>query len=89
MNYSEIIKGHVNEFIGAQNELSSKRLEICQNCPLLKRTSIGIICDPNKYLNPITNEVRTTPKDGFFGGCKCRLKAKTRNPDSKCPAGKW
>jgi hypothetical protein len=34
---------------------------------------MGGICNNNKYLNPITNQVSDTPKDGYKRGCGCRI----------------
>jgi hypothetical protein len=34
---------------------------------------MGGICNNNKYLNPITNQVSDTSKDGYKRGCGCRI----------------
>src|SRR5690606_27618022 len=89
----EIVEGHANEFLAnigiKQNKDVQKvfdsREAICNACPLKK----GNTCDPTKYINPNTMEVRTTPAKGFFKGCGCRLSAKQRSQSSKCPAGFW
>lgn len=93
MSINQIIKGHVNEFLGREDELSELRTKICEQCPLYKVTFIkdwfGGICDSNKYLNPQTNQVSYFPGEGFVQGCSCRVNAKTRVLDAKCVAGKW
>lgn len=47
------------------------------------------MCNSKLWLNPDTNEVSLTAKDGFVQGCGCRLLAKTTLPNAKCVAGKW
>lgn len=85
----DIIKGHVNELFDWEGDLSKERLAICVTCPLYKLTELGYRCDPHLYLNPETMEVSETPQEGFYGGCNCRLAAKTRVPEASCPAGLW
>lgn len=89
MGIKNIITGHVNELLGNHEELHDLRINICQTCPLYKLSDFGYVCDPKKYLNPLTNEVSYFPKAGYFKGCNCRLEAKTRDKESSCPARKW
>jgi len=84
-----IITGHVNEALNREEILSKERLKVCENCPLRIQTIFGLICDSKRWLNPLTNEESYTTKVGFKKGCGCRLDAKTRTPDEKCPTGKW
>jgi hypothetical protein len=84
-----IAKGHYNELLNKEQELSTKRLLVCHKCPLFIKTMFGEMCDPKKYLDPKTNEVSIIAREGFFKGCGCRLEAKTRTPNESCPAGKW
>lgn len=89
MGVSDIIKGHINEAIGANEDLSKNRLEICRKCKLYKKASYGEICNNNLFLNPETDEVSVFPKQGFYKGCGCRLAAKTTLSTAHCPAKKW
>ena len=89
MGITEIIKGHLNEALESNKDLSEERLTICKDCPLFKKKSYGMTCNANLYLNPETNETSFRPKPGFYKGCGCRLKAKTTLEDAHCPAYKW
>ena len=40
-------------------------------------------------MNPITKEVSTEKRDGFFKGCGCRLLAKTTLTNASCPVKQW
>lgn len=84
-----IIEGHINELLGLNDDISKKRLLICRQCPLYKRTYFGPICNSKLYYNPTTNELSETPKEGFIQGCGCRLEAKTTLINEKCIIGKW
>lgn len=88
----EIVEGHINEarsLTGTGNELveqmSIVRSNICNACPLKK----GNTCNPNLYLRPEDMDVSNTPKEGYFVGCGCRLSAKQKSRNSRCPAGLW
>lgn len=86
----DILNGHLKELVGNNEELSQSRLEICKQCPLLTNNELlGLICSSSKYLNPKTMEVSTTPRKDFIRGCNCRMKAKSRLPNSHCIAGLW
>ena len=88
MEIGKIIKGHANELLGLNNDLSSSRLAICLKWPLYKNF-LGGQCNPRLWLNPNTNEISNKRLDGFYKGCGCRLQAKTREVTSACPAKKW
>lgn len=64
-----------------------KREEICRTCPIFN--SSRAICNPKLYLNPDTNEISTTQKNGFIRGCGCHVLIKMRNLVNHCIAGKW
>lgn len=89
MNVKGIVKGHVNELLGRKQELSEARMEICNACPLKVQKTYGAVCDPQRFVNPDTNEISFFPKEGFYKGCGCRLNAKTRDAEEICPAQKW
>lgn len=88
MNVGNIIKGHINEVLNINEDISGNRLEICYRCPLYS-SRLGGVCNNRLWLNPNTGDVSTTKKPGYINGCACRLSAKTRLPNAKCPAGKW
>lgn len=85
---SQIVKGHVNEVLGLNTDLSAKRMEICRMCPIYS-PKLGGLCNSNLYLNPYTNEVSTVKREDYIQGCGCRLSAKTTLPNANCPADKW
>ena len=58
------------------------------NCPLYSNR-MGGICNNKLWLNINTGDVSTTNKPGYKSGCGCRLSAKTRLAQAKCPVGKW
>lgn len=76
----EIVKGHLKELVNSSQELRDKRMEICNACPLITATVLGVVCDKTK-------EIKTAA--GTVKGCGCRLEAKTRLKGERCPAGKW
>jgi hypothetical protein len=41
------------------------------------------------YINPETNKVSTTPKEGYIKGCNCYIPRKVLKINAKCPARKW
>lgn len=88
MEISNIIKGHWNELIGNNEDISKNRLKICYACPLYS-IKYGGICNSKLWLNPITGDVSTVQKDGYKNGCGCRIQAKTRLPNATCPLSKW
>lgn len=85
---TNIVKGHVNELLNLNADISKNRIEICKNCPLFKN-EWGGICNEKLWLDPDTNTVSIKPKEGYVQGCGCRLLAKTTLPNAKCVAGKW
>lgn len=88
MELTNIIKGHWNEVIGNNRDLSESRLIICYSCPLYS-PRLGGVCNNKLWLNPNTGDVSTEPKDGYRRGCGCRLLPKTTLPNAVCPLGKW
>ena len=86
----QILKGTYNNILNKEEELYKGRISICKSCKLYKIDGIfGPECNPTIYLNPISNEISTKPKEGFINGCGCVLRSKTRVKDAKCPVGKW
>lgn len=85
----DIIEGHVNELFDRNKEFHEHRMDICRKCPLYKQSMIGPMCNNKLWLNVSTGEVSSYAKQGFTRGCGCRLDAKTRNPNNRCPNNKW
>ena len=88
MGVGDIVKGHVNELLNRNEDISKVRMDICRKCPLFI-SELGGICNPRLYLNVETGDVSTKKMDGYVSGCGCRLSAKTRLSKSRCPNGKW
>lgn len=78
----QIIKGVKNRIIPTTNteELSTYRLSICKQCPIF--VDIIYRCDKSGF---VVHSITGNP----VNGCGCRLKEKTRNYNSSCPALKW
>lgn len=89
MGIKDIIQGHYNELMNNEEDLFKKRMKICTECALYKRTDIGPVCNAALYLNVETNIAQLKRQEGLVKGCGCRLNAKTRLVDAKCPANKW
>jgi len=90
MKIKNIVVGHYNEIMNKHEDVATARMEICKRCPLIKMTQEwGPICNPDLYLNVPTNTAIDHPQAGYTKGCGCRLKAKTRDLESHCPAKKW
>lgn len=71
-------------------DLARIRMNICKRCPLYKnKYFLFPVCNEKLYLNPITNDVSTTPKEGYRRGCGCNLEYRTLNPTQHCINGKW
>lgn len=87
-NIGNIVKGHINELLDINEDISKNRLQVCYRCPLYSY-KLGGICNSRLWLNPNTGDVSTTQKEGYVRGCNCRLNAKTRLPNATCPANKW
>lgn len=77
----------INVNVKEQNTNMKDRLEICKKCPICDLDNM--ICKPNLYLNPETNEASVVPMKGFIKGCGCALLFKTKNLNKHCPANKW
>ena len=88
MSIKDIIEGHINEALNKNKSLSEERLEICKKCPIIKYTTLGPICDPDKWINK-NGEVSLEKQPGFIKGCACRLNAKTRITTNHCVINKW
>lgn len=86
---TNIVAGHVSEFLGQNEEISKARLTICRKCGLYNYGIVGVTCNSSLYINPETDEVSEVYKDGYVKGCGCRLNAKTRVMYEACPANKW
>ena len=87
-NVGNIVKGHINEALNLNEDISDKRMKICKVCPIYS-DRFGGICNSKLWLNPETGEVSLESLPGFVRGCACRLNAKTRILDETCPAKKW
>lgn len=88
MQIADIALGHAKEVFNLGKDLSKNRLRICYSCPLYSNR-MGGICNNKLWLNINTGDVSTTNKSGYKSGCGCRLSAKTRLAQAKCPVGKW
>lgn len=86
---TQILKGHRNELLNKENLLHYKRMSICRLCPLMEETAFGKVCSNTKYVNIKTGKVSPIPCKDCENGCGCRLSAKTRVPEAKCPLEKW
>ena len=85
---SDIVGGHVKEFLELNEDLYLERIKICKQCPLYL-DKLGGMCDSSLWINPDTNETSDIPLYGWFRGCGCRLRAKARNKDNQCIINKW
>lgn len=91
-NRHQILSGHINELKSVLNLGSDEqevifhfRKEICDSC-LLKTNNY---CDSKKWIHPVTLELKNRKTEGYIRGCGCRLSAKQRAYNAKCPAGFW
>lgn len=64
-----------------------ERTRICRECAICDLENE--VCNAKLYVNPETNDVSTSPKEGYIKGCGCALAYKIKNKNKKCPAGKW
>lgn len=87
-NVGQIVEGTVKNILDINTELSDERMKICKECPLYI-PFMGGQCNSKGWLNPNTNEVSTVAKEGYYKGCGCILKSKTKAKYAECPAGKW
>ncbi len=88
MGISSILKGHLNEALGLNKDISLTRLNICKRCPLML-DKFGGICNNRLWINPNTQELSIKELDGYKNGCGCRIRAKITLLNSTCPIGKW
>ncbi len=63
------------------------RLRICLECPIYSPSNGR--CNSKLWINPDTNDVSTTAKNGYIRGCNCVVKIKMKNKNAHCIAGKW
>ncbi len=64
-----------------------ERKEICDRCPIFKRSNDT--CNSDLWINPDTDEISPRAKAGYIKGCGCIMSVKMNNPNSHCVAGKW
>ena len=64
-----------------------ERTKICRKCPICDIQKW--VCNARLFLNPDTNEVSNSPKEGFIKGCGCLLSRKIPDMNKHCPAKKW
>ena len=88
MEIGNIVKGHINEVLKLNKDISTGRLQICHKCPLYS-TKFGGLCNNRLWLNVETGDVSMTKRAGYKNGCGCRLSAKTSLTNAICPVGKW
>lgn len=88
MEIGNIVKGHINEALGLNKDLSKSRMQICYSCPLYS-DKFGGLCNSKLWLNQLTGDISTINKPGYKNGCGCRLQAKTKLSNAVCPLGKW
>lgn len=86
-----IVEGHVNELLDINSSIAQPRLKICKLCRLYHQNKITgwMECNSKLWLNPETNDVSKEKQDGYVKGCGCRINAKIRVANERCPAGKW
>ena len=87
-NVFDIIEGNINRALNRNQEIAQKRIRICYSCPLYSQ-NFGGQCNNKLWLDPITGDVSTEPKDGYKKGCGCLIKSKVAATNTKCPVGKW
>lgn len=88
MEVKHIVQGYINDVFNINENISKNRLKICYGCPLYSHR-FGGVCNSRLWLNVQTGDVSITKKDGYKKGCGCKLSAKTRVPNAKCPLNKW
>lgn len=88
LEIKNIVHGFINDVFNINEDISKNRLNICYRCPLYS-TKFGGICNSKLWLNVNTGDVSTTEKPGYKTGCGCKLSAKTRVSNAKCPVEKW
>jgi hypothetical protein len=64
-----------------------ERTNICKKCPICDLDNW--VCNGKLYLNPETNDISVSPKEGYIKGCGCAILYKVKNPSKHCPAKKW
>lgn len=90
MSINQIIKGTYNNVLNKESILFEKRIKICKDCKLYKKDGVfGPECNSKLFLNPTTDDISYIPRKGYYKGCGCILRSKTRVIDTQCPLGKW
>lgn len=83
MKLTEIARGWANFLIQPNDvqALAKERLSICDACPFKKQlTSLGAV-----IISTLNDQASTF----LCSKCGCPLAAKSVNPGSECPLGKW
>ena len=88
INTRDIIKGHVNELLGRERDLSERRMKICRSCPLFTDI-MGGICDSKKCVDKTTHKIQHAPGENTICGCSCRMASKSTLKNAKCVLDKW
>ena len=88
MEIGQVIKGHINEVLNLNKDISEGRLQICYKCPLYS-PKYGGLCNNRLWLNVETGDISLVSKPGYKNGCGCHLNYKVSNINSVCPVGKW
>lgn len=88
----QIISGHYNEVIDFFKLTADDkkiifffRENICNLCPVKSNN----FCDKDKWIHPESRKIRYSFKKNYIRGCGCRLTAKQKANNAKCPAGFW
>lgn len=83
----DIVEGYTNYALGKEDELSSKRMEICIKCPLYNKDRDK--CDSKKCWDIKNQKLVDYPGKDIVCGCGCFCTKKTRVPSAKCVLNKW
>lgn len=76
--WGNLVKDKFNLLDESIKYMASVRMIYCNGCPIRKNNR----CDPQSQIkNLVTGEI--------VNGCGCNIAAKTLDPESRCPAGKW
>jgi hypothetical protein len=90
MGLNQIVDGHIKELLRQEQDLYESRIKICRGCKLMTKDKMfGEMCDKNKWINLSTGHISLVQLDGYVNGCGCRMSAKARIPEARCPLNKW
>jgi hypothetical protein len=67
--------------------MEEERKAICKVCGIFN--SAEEKCSSILYINPDTNDVSITEKEGYIKGCGCWIPSKVKRESNHCPAHKW